>query len=165
MLVMHFGHPVPEMHSHDATSCGAAIRPASATTSHDVGRHGSHHDLTARCVGCCARRRAPIAGSSPRGFAPSMARQGSAARAACGPLAAPGRARTGAGAARAPGGVKSAPGLRNRHSVPFRAAYSSADSSAFNRLSSCLRRRSAQPREAWATGKRSMTTRAWGRTS
>jgi hypothetical protein len=75
MLVMHFGPPVPEMHSHDATSSWAAIRPASATASHAAGRHGSHNDLTARGVGCYARRRAPIAGSSPRCFAPSMARQ------------------------------------------------------------------------------------------
>jgi hypothetical protein len=35
---------------------------------------------------------------------------------------------------------------RNRHSVPFRAVYSSAHSSAFNRLSSCLPSAPAQPR-------------------
>ena len=75
MLVMHFGHPDPEMHSHDATSFWAAIRPASAASPPYAGRHSSHSDLTARCVGCCARRRAPIAGSSARRFAPSMPRR------------------------------------------------------------------------------------------
>ncbi len=32
MLVMHFGHRDPEMHSHEATSYYAAIRPASAAS-------------------------------------------------------------------------------------------------------------------------------------
>jgi hypothetical protein len=31
---MHFGHPDPEMHSHDATIDWAAIRPASAASHH-----------------------------------------------------------------------------------------------------------------------------------
>jgi hypothetical protein len=66
---------IPEMRSHDATASGAAIRPASAATPHVAGRHGSHSDSTARCVGCYARRRAPIAGSSSRRFAPSMTRR------------------------------------------------------------------------------------------
>jgi hypothetical protein len=56
MLAMHFGHPDPEMRSHDATASGAAIRPASAATPHVAGRHGSHSDSTARGVGCCARQ-------------------------------------------------------------------------------------------------------------
>jgi hypothetical protein len=75
MLAMHFGHPDPEMRSHDATSSSAAIRPASAASHPYAVRHSSHSDLTARGVGCCARRRAPIAGSSARRFAPSMPRR------------------------------------------------------------------------------------------
>jgi hypothetical protein len=44
MLAMHFGHPDPDMRSHDATASGAAIRPASAATPPVAGRHGSHSD-------------------------------------------------------------------------------------------------------------------------
>jgi hypothetical protein len=86
MLAMHFGHPDPEMRPHDATASWAAIRPASAATPHAAGRHGSHSDSTARCVGCCARRRAPIAGSSSRRFAPSMTRRQNTERFQRGPI-------------------------------------------------------------------------------
>src|SRR5918996_1105683 len=44
MLVMHFGHRDPEMHSHDATSYYAAIRPASAASHPYAVRHRSHND-------------------------------------------------------------------------------------------------------------------------
>src|ERR687888_598614 len=55
MLVMHFGHRDPEMHSHDATSYYAAIRPASAALHHYAVRHSSHNDFTPGCVACFAR--------------------------------------------------------------------------------------------------------------
>src|SRR5919198_679160 len=55
MLVMHFGHRDPEMHSHDATSYYAAIRPASAALHHYAVRHSSHNDFTLGCVACFAR--------------------------------------------------------------------------------------------------------------
>src|SRR5919106_6381503 len=55
MLVMHFGHRVPEMHSHDATSYYAAIRPASAASHPYAVRHRSHNDFTPGCVACFAR--------------------------------------------------------------------------------------------------------------
>jgi hypothetical protein len=55
MLVMHFGHRDPEMHSHDATSYYAAIRPASAASHHYAVRHSSHNDFTPGCVACFAR--------------------------------------------------------------------------------------------------------------
>src|ERR687893_596971 len=55
MLVMHFGHRVPEMHSHDATSYYAAIRPASAASHPYAVRHRSHNDYTPGCVACFAR--------------------------------------------------------------------------------------------------------------
>ena len=44
MLVMHFGHRDPEMHSHDATSYYAAIRPASAASHPYAVRHRSHNN-------------------------------------------------------------------------------------------------------------------------
>jgi hypothetical protein len=49
MLVMHFGHRVPEMHSHDATGYYAAIRPASAASHPYAVRHRSHNDYTPGC--------------------------------------------------------------------------------------------------------------------
>jgi hypothetical protein len=55
MLVMHFGHRDPEMHSHDATSYYAAIRPASAALHHYAVQHSSHNDFTPGCVACFAR--------------------------------------------------------------------------------------------------------------
>src|SRR5919201_5122131 len=55
MLVMHFGHRDPEMHSHDATSYYAAICPASAALHHYAVRHSSHNDFTPGCVACFAR--------------------------------------------------------------------------------------------------------------
>src|ERR671918_2033091 len=55
MLVMHFGHRDPEMHSHDATSYYAAIRPASAASHPYAVRHSSHNDFTPGCVACFAR--------------------------------------------------------------------------------------------------------------
>jgi hypothetical protein len=55
MLVMHFGHRVPEMHSHDATSYYAAIRPASAASHPYAVRHRSHNDYTPGCIACFAR--------------------------------------------------------------------------------------------------------------
>src|ERR687885_1240555 len=55
MLAMHFGHRDPEMHSHDATSYYAAIRPASAALHHYAVRHSSHNDFTPGCVACFAR--------------------------------------------------------------------------------------------------------------
>src|ERR671933_188516 len=55
MLVMHFGHRDPEMHSHDATSYYAAILPASAALHHYAVRHSSHNDFTPGCVACFAR--------------------------------------------------------------------------------------------------------------
>jgi hypothetical protein len=68
---------------HPSRSCALAtsysspaIRPASARRA--TKRRGparSHNDSAARCVDCCARRRAPIAGSSARRFAPSMPRR------------------------------------------------------------------------------------------
>ncbi len=55
MLVMHFGHRDPEMHSHDATSYYAAIRPASAASHPYAVRHSFHNDFTPGCVACFAR--------------------------------------------------------------------------------------------------------------
>src|SRR5919197_5263904 len=55
MLVMHFGHRDPEMHSHDATSYYAAICPASAALHHYAVLHSSHNDFTPGCVACFAR--------------------------------------------------------------------------------------------------------------
>src|SRR5919106_601619 len=55
MLVMHFGPRDPEMHSHDATSYYAAIRPASAATHPYAVRHSFHNDFTPGCVACFAR--------------------------------------------------------------------------------------------------------------
>src|SRR5919106_5739434 len=55
MLVMHFGHRGPEMHSHDATSYYATIRPASAASHPYAVRHSSHNDFTPGCVACFAR--------------------------------------------------------------------------------------------------------------
>ena len=55
MLVMHFGHRDPEMHSHDATSYYAAIRPASAASHPYAVRHSFHNDFTPGGVACFAR--------------------------------------------------------------------------------------------------------------
>src|SRR5919201_3501175 len=52
MLVMHFGHRDPEMHSHDATSYYAAIRPASAALDRYAARSSSNNDFTPGCVAC-----------------------------------------------------------------------------------------------------------------
>ena len=65
MLVMHFGRPVPEMHSHDATgywcrdsSCVRSVAPLRGATQFPA--LGSRRDASP----ASPRRRAPIAGSS-----------------------------------------------------------------------------------------------------
>src|ERR671934_1123367 len=68
MLVMHFGHRDPEMHSHDATSYYAAIRPASAALHHYAVRHSSHNDFTPGCVACFARTTPGYRGLSLKRF-------------------------------------------------------------------------------------------------
>jgi hypothetical protein len=75
MLAMHFGPPDPDMRSQDATALGPRYVLCAPWTPHAGERHGSHSDSTARGVGCCARRRAPIAGSSSRQFLYSLSQE------------------------------------------------------------------------------------------